>query len=209
MQSFSGRLDGLNLLEAVRVAASVTRDARLHAAWGGWDGQVAVEAGRIVHASFGPEQGTDALAAMILALPHGPFLIAHEISVAERNLDLSVEAAVDQFEPLKEASQAFRDGLTPGWTVRLVARTTDSRDNEQLQLNATTLHVLVQLQTDPIAIRDIAESQGLARTLRALSTLISHGLVELVDGGPALATTERPSPRRAGLVRRLGRRLRG
>jgi trehalose monomycolate/heme transporter len=208
MQSFSGRLDGLNLLEAMRVVASVTRDARLHAAWGGWDGQVGVEAGRIVHASFGPEQGADALAAMILALPHGPFQIAHDISEAERNLDLSIEAAVDQFEPLsKEANQVFRDRLAPGCAVRVVPKATDASEHEQLVLNSTTVHVLLDLQTDSITIRDIAERRGLAGTLRALCTLTSHGFVELVDTGSAPATADRRTPRRGGPMRRLGRRL--
>lgn len=92
MTEFSGSLEGIGLQPIVRFLHGMRKSGRLRISHEGWTGELSLEGGEVVGASFGAERGLAALDAMALTLAQGQFTFTDGGAVEQRNLSLDYEA---------------------------------------------------------------------------------------------------------------------
>lgn len=187
MAAFQGSLKAIDLASIIRLLAGLEQTGWLHLTQPPWEGRLGFEGGRIVAASFGPEQGLDALDALLLMLPDGHFTFTEGPPPAEpeRNLTLGPRELQLHLAELARTRAALA-GRISSWSVvpRPAAGALSQEAGEPVALTRSALQVLLRVDGRR-TVAEIATGHGPARTLHDLLALHDLGLVQLEAGARA------------------------
>jgi hypothetical protein len=174
MVALSGSLEAINLPALVRFLAGLGASGSLRAEDGRWAGEIALERGQVVAASFGTERGLPALEALALGLRAGRFAFVEGAVPAER----TVAVPQDELDALLDRAAAVPGALSsPAAVPRLAARPDDGpAATKPLALTRGAVQTLLAVDGRR-TVADLAAGRGLAATVRHLAILAEAGLV--------------------------------
>ena len=213
MTELRGSLKALGLERVLDFIADIQATGRLRITDHSSAGEIVLQQGRIVGATFQHERGLDALSAIALALSEADF----ELLPADTRVELNIALAPDELRShLAGVARERAELMAACPTLSAVPRRTDTprspEVSNQLVFDGDMVRVLLAVD-DKRSISTLTGELGLHRTLRALSRLVASGLITLDARGDeepkaepsAGADTRAPAPPHhdAGLARRL------
>jgi hypothetical protein len=201
--------EDIRLPALVRFVTGLGKSGCLRISEGPWIGELSIDAGRVVAASFGPQRGLVALDAMALALPNGQFAFSAGSPAADRDVDLD-----------REELQAYLGGLATKYaplnaripSLAAVPWVIESPDQPGLTstvtLDRSQLAMLLAVDGRR-TVGEIAAHRGLIETVSALASLTNLGLIRVDLTPPAAiasptAVEEPPPLASAGPCPKLG-----
>ncbi len=191
MTELSGSLDGIGLPALIRFLAGLRKSGTLRIWQGGWAGEIGFAGGQAVTASLGPERGLAALEGLMLLSAGGRFSFQESAPPAEQTIAMTGEE-LDAYLTGLAAHAAQLAHLIPSLAAIpvVVPPTEPPSSGEQVTLERGTLALLLAIDGWR-TVSELAAGKGLASTLRALSRLITLGLVQIrLPGRPA----QEPAP---------------
>lgn len=179
MAELSGSLEGIGLVALVRFLTNIVRSGRLRIRDGELIGDLDLDNGSLVGASFEQERGMPALEAIALALGNARFEFRDLTEPVERNLRLSPEQVTERLEQLSH-EHATLSAAVPSLSSVPVLVLDDDSDDRQVEMDRDTLRLLIRLDGKR-TVSELARERGLLRTLRQLAQLVQLGLARMSD----------------------------
>ena len=177
-----GSVTGPDLLPLLRFLRSVNKSGCLELSRDGWNGQLWLDDGRLVAASFGHERGLAALDAIVLVLSEACFTFTEHLPRAADAGDLELD--VDELEAHLASGPMRQRGLaapilSPAAVPHVVRPVglDSGRDPTELVLRMSTLHTLLDVNGER-TVRELSDRRASARVLLDLAVLMDLGLVE-------------------------------
>jgi hypothetical protein len=212
MIELRGSLKALGLERVLDFISDIQASGRLLVTDHSAAGEIVLQDGRVVGATFRRERGLDALSAIALALSQADF----ELLPAEARAEVNIALGPDELRShLAGVARERTDLLAAFPTLSAVPRRTDAPRSPDVNNQLVFDNDMVQLLLAVDGTRSIwalTDRLGLHRTLRALSRLVASGLVALDARAAdepkpeprADAEVREPAPRQdSGLARRL------
>jgi hypothetical protein len=170
----SGTLDGIGLKPLLAFLEQLKKSGHLVIEDQDWVGTLALADGQLVGATFGGEQGLQALDAIFFALPHGRFQFSASES-CEVNLVVEPGALAKHLDELA-AEVAHLTTLVPslGAVPRVIEL--ERTDSGQVSLSRNALRLLVAIDGRH-SVAEHIRVRGVLTTLRELAELTQLGLV--------------------------------
>ncbi|MGH2369556.1 MAG: DUF4388 domain-containing protein, partial [Chloroflexota bacterium] len=191
--TLAGSIEGIGLPSIVRFLSGLQQSGRLHAAAGHWAGDLFLDRGQVVGASFGAERGVPALDAMVLALPNGEFSFAEGAPPEARNVDLPV-GEIDAHLDRLDAQRATMVEIIPSLSAvpRVIEPPDAHEDGESVTLDRGAWRTLLRIDGRR-TVEAICAERGVVRTLNQLARLVDVGLVA-IDTSPVPPPVPPSSP---------------
>ena len=180
MTELNGALRGLGLPAIVRFLASLRRTGWLRVVRDDWHGELYLEGGRVMAASWGTCQGLPAIEAIVQALPEGQFTFTTSTAgppADERTVELSPEDLQARLDDLATQAAPGAPRLPAPLAVPVLVPQEDGRD-AQLQLDRGTLRTLLAVDGRR-TVRDIVSARGACATLWQLAALAELGMIRV------------------------------
>lgn len=190
MTQLSGSLEGIGLVALLEFLTSVGTTGRLAIFEGDLHGRLELDRGALVGAVLGHEQGLPALEAIALALGGARFQLIEMNDEPERNLALSREDLAEELEQLMRERTRIAAAIPSLASVARPALVEDEGP-ETVLLERDVLRLLVKLDGQR-TVAQIAEHEGLTRTLRTLVKLVELQLAR-VEAPPAASASSPPT----------------
>lgn len=186
MTELSGTLDGVGLPAVVRFLSGLQKSGSLHLEQDGWRGELAFNAGTLVHASFGSRTGLPALDGLVEALPRATFVFdSHDAVSAQSNIDLDRDAVLSHLDDVA-ARGARGQSCLPAADAIPTAITGEASTDEPVQLDRATLQTLLSVNGQR-SVREIVQQRGSFDALWHLGRLLEAGLIQLDARPPSTA----------------------
>lgn len=185
-----GSLENLGLVPLMRFLSTADVAGCLHLSRAGWNGQLWLEHGRLVAASFGKEHGLPALDAIMLVLTESYFTFAASGPASDGAGALQV--AVDDLAGYPARASTRQRGLAaaipaPGVVPHVVrpAELDANGDAHELVIRLSTLRTLLTIDGER-TIDELSDRRPSAELLLDLAALMDLGLVQF-ESRPARA----------------------
>ena len=186
MGEFYGSLQDIGVPEILSFLKGLSKTGSLRLSQGRWAGEVGLNGGRVIGASFNSEQGVAALQAMMLGLPAGSFTFTDGQLSTDQNIDVEhdeVEKRLTLFDVERAALAPVVPSLAAVPRVAKALGTTG-----EVVLDAAAIETLLAVNGER-TIADISGAHGLVQTARELAKLVESGLITIdvpeAEQGPA------------------------
>ena len=176
--TLQGSLANLGLVPLLKFLRTAQKGGVVNLSRNGWGGQVCLDGGRLVAASFGRERGLAALDAILLTLSEANFTFVDDLCGAEDIGGLAVDVDSLEVRPSVPARQRELAAAipTPAAVPRLVPPTAEDRhDPTELVLRLGTLQTLLSVDGER-TVEELSDNSS-AEVLFDLAVLLDLGLI--------------------------------
>jgi len=186
----SGSLHSFGLLPVLRLLAESATTGRVHLTQDGWSGEVFIDAGQVVAATFGlghglggsPSgilHGLTALEAIVLVMPNATFFFAEGVRSPDRNVEPAADELHARLTTLREEFLRSEPQVVSPMAVPLrVDLASVPLENGEIRIDRAKLRLLLAVDGQR-TVAELIEGKGLLPTWRDLTWLASRGLIQL------------------------------
>ncbi len=186
MPELRGDLAFVGLTALLRFIAELGVTGRLHVAAGRGEGDLWLQGGRVVGASFGAQRGPRALDALARVAADGHFRLSEQPLPATRDVDAPIEDILSRMEEMNAAVRELRPLLAARWVVTPPQAVGEAiASDASIVLDRHSLDVLLAVNRGRHTVDEIAAEGDVIEVARALSRLREQGLVQVQAQGQA------------------------
>jgi hypothetical protein len=183
--TLQGFLTGFDVLPLIRFLRNVNKSGRLQLTRDGWSGELWLDNGSLVAASFGRERGPAALDAILLALRDAGFTFSEDLPPPPdaRSLELDVDDLEARTARAPHAHDGAAAAIPSPAAVPYVLRPRPAGngdaegDAHELVLRMSAVHTLLAVNGER-TVRELTDEHATAQVLLDLSVLCDLGLIE-------------------------------
>ena len=184
MLELRGALGDVCLVPILKLLAEFGRSGRLYISAGRRTGELQLDDGRVVAASFGSEHGLAALDSAALLLPGAQFEFVDGPTPQDQIIALTPDRLVARLQELENEQRRLAGTVPSMSSVARMERLADEVGQEGSPVTLARLALGLLMAVDGHrSVWDIVGSQPLAPSLRHLNGLVEQGLIR-IDAPP-------------------------
>ncbi len=196
MTQLTGSLEGVSLLQCMRLLSQLHATGCLKVSLDEWVGEIVFERGQVIAASVGSQSGRDALTTILLALSDGQFAFYDAPPSAQRDIDMGADELAVYLDTVATLGGVARR------TPRSLAGAPGRAEPRGARASAVDLVLDQDRIAELLATRGrhgqlgSADDRELLQTKQAIARLMDQGLIRVDTASPDSAVLPRsiPSP---------------